>query len=231
MRKLAWALIVALALLGAWTAIPHLLPRLGAWLQPQLVWRGDAGRKIIYLSIDDAPTKGTKDVLAVLAKHRVHATFFIIAGRVKSDADLQAILDAGHSLGNHMRTTRACSKLSLEQFKADFDSTDALLSRFTKPSLFRPPSDLGTSAQLTYVREKGYLPVSATIFPLDPWFENVGVLSFLDRWLAIPGGIFLMHDGDTRGARTAATLDIVIPKLRAAGYEFADLTALPPTVR
>lgn len=48
----------------------------------------------------------------------------------------------------------------------------------------------------------------------------------LVKWLAIPGGILIMHDGETRGARTAAVLDKIIPALKDAGYEFGDLNDL-----
>lgn len=207
---------------------PYLLPSFLKWFQPGISFRGDASRKVIYLTIDDAPTTATDALLAVLAKHKVSATFFIISGRVKTRDDLERIVKAGHQLGHHMRTTTACSKLSWDDFKADFDMTDGKLQEVAPTFLFRPPSDFGNARQLAYARNKGYTPVLGTIFPLDHWLEIRWLLGFLNRWLAIPGGILIMHDGAERGARTATVLDNLIPDLKAAGYEFGALSPSAP---
>ncbi|MBI2515917.1 MAG: polysaccharide deacetylase family protein [Opitutae bacterium] len=205
---------------------PYLLPSLLSWWQPRILFRGDASRKVIYLTIDDAPTTATGEILTVLARHKVKATFFVISGRIKSDAALRQIVEAGHHLGNHLRTTVACSKLGWENFTADFDSTAAALKRVEAAKFFRPPSDFGSAGQLDYARSKGCIPVLGTVFPLDHWINDPWLLSMLVKWLAIPGGILIMHDGETRGARTAAVLDKIIPALKDAGYEFGDLNDL-----
>ena len=228
MHKPLRSVLIALALLGvAALSLPRLLPALLGWWNPAIVFRAETAQKVIYLTIDDAPTESTHQILAVLAKHKVHATFFIIAGRVRSEADLRAIVGAGHALGHHMRTTQRCSQLTMADFVADFDTTDTLIKRCYPAVLFRPPSDFGTEQQLAYVKGKGYTPVLGTIFPLDHWLQRTWLLSWFVRWLSVPGGILIMHDGQHRAARTAEVLDAVIPKLKSQGFEFAALTTLP----
>jgi len=158
----------------------------------------------------------------------VPATFFVIGSRVHSDAQLRRIVEAGFSIGNHLRTTVQCSSLSLTEFRADFDFTDRLLRRFSAPAFFRPPSDLGTAEQLAYVASKGNQPVMGTVFPLDHWIQRPSVLAFLVRRLAVPGGIVIMHDGDVRGRTTAKVLADVLPALKRAGYTFESLDLLSP---
>ena len=66
---------------------PHLL-RAYAWMQsrhPDILWRGDASRREIALTFDDGPhPRDTPEVLDVLAKHEIRATFFLIGKVVES---------------------------------------------------------------------------------------------------------------------------------------------------
>ncbi len=111
MRKRILILLTAISLLGLnYCLVPFLLPKLFAWWQPEIVFRGDAAHKILYLTIDDAPTTETEEILAVLAKHKVPATFFIISGRVKSDPELRTIVAAGHRLGLFLFGGPTCAR-------------------------------------------------------------------------------------------------------------------------
>jgi peptidoglycan/xylan/chitin deacetylase (PgdA/CDA1 family) len=41
---------------------------------------------------------------------------------------------------------------------------------------------------------------------------------------AIPGSIFVLHDGHGHGRKTAQILDAVVPRLKAQGYEFVTIS-------
>jgi peptidoglycan/xylan/chitin deacetylase (PgdA/CDA1 family) len=181
---------------------------------------GSTSGKKLFLSIDDAPSNNTSEILRVLKKHQVSATFFIISDRVKSPLQLEEIVAAGHSLGNHLKTTKACSKLSLEEFQSDFDACRATIERTGKWDLFRPASDFGTKDQIAYARGKGYRAVMGTAFPMDHWISDRDWLVRIARWLSVPGAIVILHDGDVRGRTTAEVLDRLIPELKVEGYAF-----------
>jgi peptidoglycan-N-acetylglucosamine deacetylase len=206
--------------------LPLLLPHQLSWWRPDICFRGDADRKRLYLTIDDGPSDSTPAILAVLKKHNVPATFFIIGDRVHSDAQLRSIVEAGHSLGHHMRTWEPCTGMSSDRFSADFDYTDRLLRRFSTPLYFRPPSASCTTQQIAYGRSKGYRPILGTVFPFDHSIQRPSILRLLIRWLATPGGIVIIHDGDVRGRTTAQVLDEVLPALKRAGYEFDTLDSI-----
>ena len=208
--------------------LPRLLPHVLSWWQPDICFRGDVEGRRLYLTIDDGPSDSTPAILAVLKKHDVPAVFFITSCQVHSDGQLQSIVDAGHALGHHMCTFERGDALSLDQFSADFDFTDRQLRHFSTPIHFRPPSAAATPEQLVYVRSKGYQPILGTVYPFDHAIENSQLLKFLVRWLAIPGGIVIMHDGDERGRTTAHVLDAVLPALKRAGYEFEALESVAP---
>ena len=60
-------------------------------------------KKIVYLTFDDGPAgKVTKDILDILKKESVPATFFLIGNQIKGQEKLiQRIYNEGHSLGLH----------------------------------------------------------------------------------------------------------------------------------
>ena len=207
----------------AFATLPRVLPWALAKHRPDIRFAVAMHEKKRFLTIDDAPSEHTAEILRVLEKHQVPATFFVIANRVTAPAQLEAIVTAKHALGNHLRTTKACSTLSPAEFRADFDACAALLEPFKQPKLFRPASDFGTQDQIAYPRTKGHQTIMGTVFPLDHWISDPVWLARLTRWLAVPGGIIILHDGDTRGATTASLLDRVIPQLKAAGYTFGHL--------
>ena len=60
--------------------------------------------KTIYLTFDDGPKQYTEQVLDILAKYNVKATFFIVAGNPKYRDLLPRIVEEGHTLGIHCYT-------------------------------------------------------------------------------------------------------------------------------
>ena len=208
---------------GGIAALPHLLPFTLSHYRSDIRFSVPRKSKTLFLTIDDVPSQNTAEILRVLKKYDVPATFFVMADRVTSRSQLEEIVGAGQSLGNHLKTTRACSKLPLAEFKSDFDACSVLLERCAKPGFFRPASDFGTEAQMEYARSKGYQPVMGTVFPLDHWISNPTWLVAISRWLSVSGGILILHDGPVRGLTTSQVLDRLIPQLVAAGFVFGRL--------
>lgn len=60
------------------------------------------GDHVIYLTFDDGPGPYTKELLAVLAKYNVKATFFVVNGKYNNLIAEEA--KAGHSVGIHSAT-------------------------------------------------------------------------------------------------------------------------------
>ena len=60
-------------------------------------------QKIAALTFDDGPLpESTPKILAVLARYRVQATFFLLGKNVAAHPELaRAIVDQGHTVGNH----------------------------------------------------------------------------------------------------------------------------------
>ena len=95
-----------------------------------------AQSKIVYLTFDDGPQKGTSDVLDVLKEENATATFFLtgsnalnVGGIDAQRALVQRTLAEGHELGNHCYIHKPMTKadyratygdLSTEQQRAAF---------------------------------------------------------------------------------------------------------------
>lgn len=58
------------------------------------------GRKVVYLTFDDGPYNNTENLLDVLDRYNVKATFFVI-GNKNYNNSLRRIVNDGHSLGMH----------------------------------------------------------------------------------------------------------------------------------
>ncbi|AYF53436.1 polysaccharide deacetylase [Clostridium sp. K25] len=76
---------------------------LGYTCNTKLYTSTNKDKKKVYLTFDDGPTsKVTLDILDVLKKHNVKATFFVVGKEIQNrETVLKKIYDEGHSIGLH----------------------------------------------------------------------------------------------------------------------------------
>lgn len=59
-------------------------------------------QKVVYLTFDDGPSKRTPEVLDILKKEGIKATFFVLGEQVERNPKLaKRMIEEGHSIGNH----------------------------------------------------------------------------------------------------------------------------------
>jgi len=116
------------------------------WPQSQIFGRTVvAGRdpRQIALTYDDGPNPAaTPQLLEVLARHNVRATFFLIGAFVRREPQLaRAIAAAGHSIGNHTMTHPWLAWQSAGRIQTELAGCNAALEdTLGQPvTLFRPP--------------------------------------------------------------------------------------------
>jgi len=90
-------------------------------------------RKIIALTFDDAPSRHTEEILAILERYGAKATFFVIGSQVGGkDADgiklLKRIVEGGHELGNHAWRDEPSRSLTTEQLKQQIIDVDEIIA-------------------------------------------------------------------------------------------------------
>jgi peptidoglycan/xylan/chitin deacetylase (PgdA/CDA1 family) len=207
-------------------------------MAPTAQWYGrtfiglDRGSRQIALTYDDGPNDPhTERLLEVLAKHNVHATFFLIGRYVQQQPQIaREIFQAGHVVGNHTFTHPLLIFKSEPEIRRELSQCrDALLDAIGKPSnLFRPPFGGRRPAVLRVAREFGLEPVMWDVTGYD-W--NAPPATTIERKVATQmrgGDIILLHDGGHRqiGAdrsQTVIATDHLITRYKAEGYEFVTI--------
>ena len=97
----------------------------------------------VYLTFDDGPSDYTEEILDILERYGVKATFFVV-GREGSQAQdaLRRIVEEGHTLGMHSYTHDYSQVYeSVESFAADLEREQAYLCEVTgvKSAIYRFP--------------------------------------------------------------------------------------------
>lgn len=195
---------------------------------PEVLYSVDADERVVALTIDDGPDVATTPrLLDLLAAYQAKATFFLIADRVRGNEELvQAIVDAGHEVGNHMTRDVPSIELAPDIFEQELLRADRILSKFAKPYWFRPGSGWYDDVMLEILARHGYRVALGSIYPLDAhiswsWFAKHYILK-----LTRPGSVIILHDGGARGERTLRTLGAVLPELMDDGYRLVTLSEL-----
>lgn len=186
-------------------------------------------QKKIALTFDAAwGNEDTAELLSILERNQIHATFFLTGGWVDSyPDDVKAIASAGHDIGNHSQTHPEMSKLSKDQIQEELMSVHEKVKELTGQNMcfFRPPYGDYNNLVIQTATECGYLSIEWNIDSLD--WKNYGVQSIIDRTAESSelsnGSIILMHNG---AKYTKDALETVILSLKAKGYEFVTLSEL-----
>ena len=101
-------------------------------------------KKVVYLTFDDGPAgKVTRDILDILKKESVPATFFVIGNQIKGQEDLlKRMYNEGHALGLHsMSHKKDCLYCSNEAFLKEMIATQETINSIVgiKPNILRFP--------------------------------------------------------------------------------------------
>lgn len=185
--------------------------------------------KPIALTFDDGPwEKSTSQVLDILKKNNIKATFFVVGRQAERYPQLlKQIVADGHALGNH--TWSHQYRMFNEAAAAhEIDKTAELVYKTTgvKTSLFRPPGGFLNNGLAAYAHQKKYAVVMWSADSLDWRYRQPTTL--INRVLkeASAGGIVLMHDGGGDRSKTVQALPVVIDQLRKRGYKFVTVPEL-----
>lgn len=194
----------------------------------------------LALTYDDGPNDPhTLRLLDILARHSVHATFFLIGRYVQQRPDLvREISRAGHTVGNHTFTHPLLTFKSEPEIKLELSKCHAALQdAIGEPSnLFRPPFGGRRPAVLRVARTLGLEPIMWNVTGYD-W--NAPPASVIERKIGdrIRGGdVILLHDGGHKqlGAdrsQTVIATDRLIARYELEGYEFVTIPQMMATTK
>jgi peptidoglycan/xylan/chitin deacetylase (PgdA/CDA1 family) len=232
MRRARTVSLVAVGVLVAtgavlWTAPDWLIKRLARWY-PGCLYHVPTPQPLVALTIDDGPDPvSTPLILAELRRHDARATFFLITDRLPGQEPLVSRLAAeGHELGNHLTQDRPSIRLGSRAFEADLLQAHRALAPWGRPVWARPGSGWYSQAMIGVMERHGYRCALGSVYPFDATIPSVAwARSYILRNVR-PGAVVILHDGGSRGRRTARVLAEVLPELRRRGYRVVSLSTI-----
>jgi cellulose synthase/poly-beta-1,6-N-acetylglucosamine synthase-like glycosyltransferase/peptidoglycan/xylan/chitin deacetylase (PgdA/CDA1 family) len=196
-----------------------------------------SGHKVV-LSFDDGPDpKYTPQILDILKRENVKATFFLVGSRAELYPDLvRRIVREGHEIGNHTYTHPNVGLIPESQVKVELNATQRLIEAICGRSttLFRPPYNADANPNkaeeiqpLLLAQDLGYW-IALEDIDTEDW-SRPGVAKILERVRngRVEGGnIVLLHDAGGNREQTVEALPEIIEYLRNRGDETALISNL-----
>jgi peptidoglycan-N-acetylglucosamine deacetylase len=187
-------------------------------------------QKVVALTFDDGPwEKATPQILEILKKNRIKATFFWIGKHLLLYPEVaRQVLNDGHVVGNHT-WSHLYTDVEPAIAAREIDNTSALMTKLVgvKSNLFRPPGGRLKNGLVEYATKRKYLIALWSVDPRDSHLpikaEQIveAVLKEIQ-----PGGVILLHDGGGDRSATIKALPLLISQLRVKGYKFVTLPEL-----
>lgn len=190
-------------------------------------------RKLAALTFDDGPDdRFTPQVLDVLKKHRVKATFFLMGRRVHKHPEIvRRIVREGHAIGNHTWSHPNLNKLKLPAVRRELERTGKELEAIAgvRTALFRPPYGNATEDVVDLAHRLGMRTIRWSVDTRD-WegYDSQHILKLVGQQLK-PGGIILQHSAGGEGqemGNTVEALEQLIPRWKREGYRFVTVPEL-----
>ncbi len=185
----------------------------------------------IALTFDDGPhPRVTHQILDVLSKYGVKATFFMVGENVKNYPDTaKRVAREGHEIGNHTYTHPHIKNMNENELLTEMAKCDKAIKEVAgveSVKLFRPPEGVIDSAVKAISSEKGYSIILWRIDTRDWAGTSVAeIKSNIDKNVET-GDIILMHDYISKKCHTVEALNVIIPMLLEKGYEFVTVSEL-----
>lgn len=182
--------------------------------------------KMVALTFDDGPTTTTPEVLDILERYDVVATFFLIGNQINSSTTpmIQRELDLGCELANHSYTHSDMSAMSASEIQDEISKTSSAIKNAVDydVTFFRPPyisiSDtMYENIDLNFIQGIG----------CEDWVASVSASQRIDTVLNTvkDGSIVLLHDFQDN-VNTIQALPAIIEGLKDQGYTLVTVSQL-----
>jgi peptidoglycan-N-acetylglucosamine deacetylase len=187
-----------------------------------------SGEKVVALTLDDGPWQTTAQILDILKKYEVKATFFVVGRHMETHPnEIRRVIREGHAVGNHTWTHRY-HQHSETAAAEELGKTADLLQQLTgvRTRIFRPPGGVLTNGLVSYAAKQNYATAMWSVDSRD--YATAASSTIVDRVVSgvQSGSIVLLHDGGGDRTTTAKALPQIISQLRDKGYRFVTLPEL-----
>ncbi|HTZ88191.1 MAG TPA: polysaccharide deacetylase family protein [Solirubrobacteraceae bacterium] len=193
------------------------------------VKEGGAQGRDVALTFDDGPGPYTPQVLDVLEREHVPATFFVIGQEIHDfGSSTEREIHDGFVIGDHTENHPMMAHLTAHDQKEQLFEQAARIELLggRKPHLFRPPYGSFNTTTFHLLHQMKMLMVLWSVDTDD--YEQPGVETIVKRALegAKPGAIILLHDAGGNREQTVAALPQIIRAIRARGLRLVTVPRL-----
>lgn len=183
--------------------------------------------KIVYLTFDEGSNDTyMKEIVDVLNKHDVKATFFLCKNYIKDNPELMKLLvETGHSVGNHTHNHETMAKYATEEnyetYLKEIQSVEETFYEITGHSLdkvYREPRGEWSYRSLQLVKDLGYKTYfwSAAYNDFSGDLSKEGALTKLMQQKH-NGAIYLIHP---KNKGNYEAMEDFIKEMKKQGYSF-----------
>jgi peptidoglycan/xylan/chitin deacetylase (PgdA/CDA1 family) len=186
------------------------------FLPSSLLWQVKTEDKAVYLTFDDGPIPElTEEILDILSKFNVKATFFCVGENVKNYGEIyQKILEKGHATGNHTHHHLKGWTTNFTEYIEDIREA----GEFIKSRLFRPPYGLMTYRQAKALSKEYQIVMwSLLTRDYDPDVNKEECLQTALQGIR-PGAIIVFHDNIKAREKVLYVLPRLLEHLEKEGY-------------
>lgn len=197
--------------------------------------------KVIYLTFDDGPGMYTDELLDILKKYNVKATFFVTNQFKKFTHLIKREYDEGHAIGVHTLTHKWNIYRSVETYIKDFNDMNQIIYNYTgeKTDIFRFPGGSSNTVSKKYatgvvsavaskMSKKGYVYFDWNIDSEDAAGANSEriINNVINGINSKKSSVILMHDIKKN---TIASVETIIKYALDNNYTFKTLSSSSQT--
>lgn len=187
----------------------------------------DRDQKVVSISFDAAwGNEDTQELIDILAKYNVKATFFVVGEWVdKYPESVKALHDAGHEVMNHSNTHAHFNSLSAEEIIADVEACNDKIEAITgvRPTLIRCPYGEYDDHVISAIRSIDMEPIQWDVDSLD--WKEISAPEITQRVTEkiTNGSIVLFHNA---ALHTPEALPGILEYMIGQGYEVVPISEI-----
>lgn len=194
-----------------------------------LVYKAHHREGVISLTFDDGPNDVyTPQVLGILSKYGVRATFYLIGEKAALNENLvQQIKEQGHSVAIHCFQHQKYPQLTTLELHNDIVRALKVLEKYVTPALLhdvRPPEGKYGLRHLMFAIRNNIRFIMWSVDSNDYQLKGAShIISTIQQTDIVPGDIVLMHDDNQFSVEA---LPAVIEWVHAKGLRFVTIDQL-----
>lgn len=184
-------------------------------------------KNTVALTFDDGPSPiYTPQILAILKKYDIKATFFMVGENAKKYPEIvKQVYEAGHHVNNHSMTHPMLTKLSDKTLRYEVSEPYRIIYQILKvhPTCLRYPFGASNAHVRDVIRSERMIPVAMGFNSFD--YDRPGTQKIINWVLknSYSRQIILLHDGYFSREQTVGALPAIIEGIKKKGLGFSTI--------